>query len=192
MQPIEQLRNHINSCLLCQSTLPFEPRPIVQFSAESKLLIVGQAPGIKAHELSRPFDDASGTRLRSWLGLSREQFYDASLTAILPMGFCYPGRGSSGDLPPKKECAPQWRAKLLHELKSVQLTIVIGLYAMRYHFPQNRSNLTAIVKDWSSWLPTHIPLPHPSPRNNIWLKRNPWFERDCVPVLQMRVKDVVS
>jgi uracil-DNA glycosylase len=192
MQTIERLRRDINNCVLCQSTLPLEPRPIVQFSAESKLLIVGQAPGIKAHKLNRPFEDASGNRLRNWLGLNRAQFYDASLTAIVPMGFCYPGRGTSGDLPPLQECAKQWRTSLLKELKFVQLTIVVGLYAMRYHFPQNRSNLTEIVKDWSSLLPSYVALPHPSPRNNIWLKKNPWFEKDCVPELQKRIKDVVS
>ena len=151
------------------------------------LLIVGQAPGRKVHESGIPFQDASGERLRSWLGISSEIFYDERRVAILPMGFCFPGTGVSGDLPPRPECAPAWRNELLKHLRAVQLTLVIGQFAQDYHLPNAGSSVTEVVQSWRMHLPSVIPLPHPSPRNNRWLARNPWFEAELLPVLRKRV-----
>lgn len=160
--------------------------------ASARLLIVGQAPGRKVHETGLPFNDASGDRLRTWLGISRETFYDATQIAILPMGFCFPGTGKSGDLPPRPECAPAWRPQLLSHLKNLQLTLVIGQYAMAYHLPGEGATLTQTVQAWRSHWPTVVPLPHPSFRNNLWLKRNPWFEQELLPALQTRVSEVLA
>ena len=158
----------------------------------ARILIAGQAPGRKVHETGVPFDDASGDRLRTWLGVSRETFYDARQIAILPMGFCYPGTGKSGDLPPRPECAPAWREKLLARLKSLELTLVIGQYAQDYHLPDAGESLTEVVRAWRKHWPRVLPLPHPSPRNNIWLKKNPWFEAELLPVLRDRVAKVLA
>jgi uracil-DNA glycosylase len=145
------------------------------------------------HASGVPFDDASGERLRQWMGLDREQFYDPELVAILPMGFCYPGTGPSGDLPPRKECAPQWRARLIQSMPRIELTLVIGQYAMAWHMPgATARNLTETVRSWREHWPAVLPLPHPSPRNNIWLKANPWFAIDLVPAVQDRVRSLVS
>ena len=145
------------------------------------------------HESGVPFDDASGERLRAWMGVTREQFYDPSITAILPMGFCYPGTGKSGDLPPRKECAPLWREPLLAAMPNIELTLVIGQYAMDWHMLDSQATtLTETVKNWRNTASSVLPLPHPSPRNNIWLKANPWFVQDVVPVLQMRVARILS
>ena len=151
------------------------------------LLIVGQAPGRKVHESGIPFQDASGERLRSWLGITSEIFYDERRVAILPMGFCFPGTGVSGDLPPRPDCAPAWRNELLYHLRSVQLTLVIGQFAQDYHLPNAGSSVTEVVQSWRMHLPSVIPLPHPSPRNNRWLAQNPWFEAELLPVLRKRV-----
>jgi uracil-DNA glycosylase len=140
-----------------------------------------------------PFDDASGERLRQWMGVGREQFYDPTLIAILPMGFCYPGPGPSGDLPPRRECAPQWRARLLQAMPRIELTLVIGQYAMAWHMPSSaKGNLTETVRAWREHWPALLPLPHPSPRNNIWLKANPWFALEVVPAVQARVRSLIS
>ena len=163
----------------------------MQISGKSRILIAGQAPGKKVHETGVPFDDASGDRLREWLGVSRGSFYDPDKFAILPMGFCFPGTGKSGDLPPRPECAEKWRAAILSSLCNIQLTLVIGQYAMAYHLPTEKGRLTDIVANWEKFWPDTIPLPHPSPRNNIWLKRNPWFQNDVLPVLKVRVSDVL-
>lgn len=159
----------------------------MQAHRSARLLIAGQAPGRKVHESGIPFDDASGDRLRAWLGLTREVFYDARKVAIVPMGFCFPGTGKSGDHPPRPECAPLWRERLLAGLSKVRLTLVIGQYAMAYHLPNAGASLTEAVQNWRSHGPKIMPLPHPSPRNNIWLKRNPWFEAEVLPDLQQRV-----
>ena len=156
------------------------------------MLIAGQAPGRKVHESGVPFDDASGDRLREWLGVTREQFYDPTLMAIMPMGFCYPGTGRSGDLPPRIECAPAWRAPLLAHMRALELTVVIGQYAMAYHLPHATGSLTDTVRAWRDAFPSVVPLPHPSPRNNIWLKRNPWFAAEVVPALRARVRKVLD
>jgi uracil-DNA glycosylase len=158
----------------------------------ARILIAGQAPGRKVHETGVPFNDASGERLRAWLGLSRQVFYDAKQVAILPMGFCFPGTGRSGDLPPRPECAPTWRTALLSRLKNLELTLVIGQYAQAYHLPDEAGSVTAAVQAWRKNWPHIVPMPHPSPRNNLWLRRNPWFERDLIPALRTRVTEVLA
>ncbi len=178
----------VRQCTLCAAQLPHGPRPVVQAALSARILIVGQAPGSKVHASGIPFDDASGDRLRDWLGIEKEQFYDAGLVAIVPMGFCYPGTGKAGDLAPRPECAPAWREKILSQLKRVELTLVIGQYAQRYHFPDTQANVTELVRAWRSHGPNVVPLPHPSPRNNLWLKRNPWFEQELLPQLRQRVR----
>lgn len=192
MTSLASLLAEVRACTLCAEHLPLGPRPVLQMHASARILIAGQAPGRKVHETGIPFDDASGDRLRNWLGVSREVFYDARQVAILPMGFCFPGTGKSGDLPPRPECAPAWRASLLSHLKHLKLTLVIGQYAMAYHLPHEAGTLTEIVQAWQKHWPHTVPLPHPSPRNNRWLKRNPWFEKDLVPLLQSRVSGILE
>ncbi len=184
---ISKLLKDVRSCSLCASHLPLGPRPVLQISPQAKILIVGQAPGRKVHETGIPFDDASGNRLREWMRIGKDIFYDESKVAILPMGFCYPGTGKSGDLPPRKECAEAWRESLLSTLTKLRITLVIGQYALAYHLPKATGTLTEIVRSWKSYGPSVIPLPHPSPRNNIWLKRNEWFEEEVLPALRARV-----
>lgn len=185
------LLDDVLRCTLCAPHLPLGPKPILQWHPAACILIAGQAPGRKAHEAGVPFADASGERLRQWLGLTAEQFYNPQLVAILPMGFCFPGTGKSGDLPPRPECAPAWRQALLKPLKNLQLTVVIGKYAQAYHLPTAKSSVTDTVASWQDYWPDIIPLPHPSPRNNIWLKRNPWFAEQLLSKLQARVKQVL-
>jgi uracil-DNA glycosylase len=192
MDSLANLLIEVRACTLCAEYLPLGPRPVVQVDSLARILIAGQAPGRKVHETGVPFNDASGDRLRSWLGISREVFYNAKQVAILPMGFCYPGTGKSGDFPPRPECAPAWRTVLLSHLKDVQLTLVIGQYAQAYHLPSNGRSLTEMVRAWREHWPHMIPLPHPSPRNNLWLKRNPWFEEELIPVLQARVSELIT
>jgi uracil-DNA glycosylase len=158
----------------------------------ARILVAGQAPGRKAHESGVPFADASGDRLREWLGLASEVFYDQRQVAILPMGFCFPGTGKAGDLSPRPECAPEWRDRLLRHLKNLKLTLVIGQYALAYHLPDAGESVTSAVKSWRKHWPSVVPLPHPSPRNNIWLKRNPWFEKELLPRLRTRVARVLE
>lgn len=185
------LPEDVRHCTLCAEALPLGPKPILQWHPAARILIAGQAPGRKAHDAGLPFADASGERLRQWLGLSAEQFYNPKLVAILPIGFCFPGTGKSGDLPPRPECAPAWRQALLKPLKQLQLTLVIGQYAQAYHLPAAKSSVTDTVASWQDYWPDIIPLPQPSPRNNIWLKRNPWFAGQLLPKLQARVKEVL-
>ncbi len=192
MITLESLLTDVRACTLCAKHLPLGPRPIVQLQASAQILIAGQAPGRKVHETGIPFNDASGDRLRSWLGISREVFYDAQQIAILPMGFCFPGTGKSGDLPPRPECAPAWQAQLLSQLHNIKLTLVIGRYAQAYHLPNEAGTLTETVQAWPKYWPNVVPLPHPSPRNNLWLKRNPWFESELVPQLQDRVAEILN
>ena len=195
-QPLDLLLCEVRACTLCAAHLPLGPRPVLQLHPSARILIAGQAPGRKVHESGVPFDDASGDRLRTWLGVSRETFYDAKQIAILPMGFCYPGTGNSGDLPPRPECATAWRSNLLSHLKQIQLTVVLGQYALDYHLPEAAGSaaqtVTAKVQGWRAHWPHTLALPHPSPRNNIWLKRNPWFESELLPVLGGRVADVLA
>jgi uracil-DNA glycosylase len=187
---LKSLLNEIRACRLCEEHLPLGPRPVVQADSKAKILIVGQAPGRRVHETGIPFNDPSGDRLRDWMGIDKETFYNAERIALLPMGFCYPGTGKSGDLPPRPECAEAWREKLLQGLPKIQLTLVIGQYSHRYHLAERQSKtLTETVKAWREFAPEGlIPLPHPSPRNNIWLKKNEWFEKDVLPELKDKVK----
>ncbi|PAJ76238.1 uracil-DNA glycosylase [Pseudoalteromonas sp. NBT06-2] len=186
------LIKQVQGCTICEAHLPLGPRPVVQISAQSKVLIAGQAPGLKVHQSGTPFNDASGERLREWLGVDKNDFYDDKKFAILPMGFCYPGKAKSGDLPPRPECAVAWREQLLAELTNIELTIVIGQYAHAYHLPNASKKLTENVKNWQAYWPEMIALPHPSPRNNIWLKRNVWFENTLLPPLKQRVNEILS
>jgi len=187
------LSREIRSCKICELHLPLGPRPIIQVGTSAKILIVGQAPGSRVHESGIAFDDPSGDRLRSWMGIEREVFYDQNKVAIMPMGFCFPGTGKSGDLAPRPECAETWRAKLLKLLPEIALTVVVGQYAQVWHLSNlNKENLTETVRSWREYGPAVIPLPHPSPRNNIWLKKNPWFEREVVASLQNKVKALIN
>ncbi|MES2073204.1 MAG: uracil-DNA glycosylase family protein [Pseudomonadota bacterium] len=192
MTSLASLLTEVRACTLCAGHLPLGPRPIVQMHRSASILIVGQAPGRKVHETGLPFNDASGDRLRAWLGMSREVFYDARQVAILPMGFCFPGTGKSGDLPPRPECAPAWRPALLSHLNNIQLTLVIGQYALAYHLPDHGASVTEAVQGWQASWPHTVPLPHPSPRNNLWLKRNPWFEVELLPVLRHRIAEILA
>lgn len=187
MATLTSLLTEVRACTLCAKQLPLGPRPVLQMLGSARILIAGQAPGRKVHVSGIPFDDASGERLRAWLGVSRAVFYDPKQIALLPMGFCYPGTGKSGDLPPRPECAATWRKPLLARLKHLQLTLVIGQYAQAWHLPDENGSLTEIVQGWKKHWPHIVPLPHPSPRNNIWLKRNPWFEKKLLPALRDRV-----
>ena len=182
----------VRQCQLCAESLPAGPRPVLQADPDAKVLIAGQAPGRRVHESGVPFDDPSGDRLREWLGFSRDIFYDPTKVAILPMGFCYPGTGKSGDLPPRKECADAWREKLLQELPQIRLTLVIGQYAHKWHLPHTKKNLTETVRAYRDYGPSMFPLPHPSPRNNIWLKKNPWFARSLLPTLKRRAQQAIA
>ncbi len=188
----EQLVMRVRACTLCRDKLPHEPRPVVQLSESSRILIVGQAPGRKVHETGIPFNDPSGDRLRRWMGVDRATFYDDTRMAILPMGFCFPGTGKSGDLPPIPECADTWREALLARLKRVELTLVIGQYAHAWHLPDSRRSVTENVRAWREYWPRLLPTPHPSPRNNLWFRRNPWFEEEVLPRLQERVADILG
>ena len=190
MRDFIELLSAVKSCTICSAHLPLGPRPVLQLNPAAKILIAGQAPGVNVHISGVPFDDASGERLRKWLGISQIEFYDETKIAILPMGFCYPGKGSSGDLPPRPECAPAWREELLSHLPNLQLTVVLGSYALAYHLPGAVGTLTDVVLNWKEHWPEVVPLPHPSPRNNIWLSKNEWFESEVVPVLQQQVASI--
>lgn len=190
-QPFDLLLNDIRQCQLCAEHLPLGPRPVVRATPQSRIMIIGQAPGTRVHASGIPWDDPSGDRLRQWLGVNKDQFYDESLFAIMPMGFCYPGKGKSGDLPPRPECAPQWHQPLWEHLPNIEFTLLIGQYAQQYYLPSDMlkqyKTLTQRVEHWRDLTPDRIVLPHPSPRNQLWLKKNPWFETDVVPWLQQRV-----
>lgn len=186
----DKLLKKIRDCTLCEAHLPFAPRPILSFSSQARIVITGQAPGLKAHESGTPWNDASGERLREWLGISQDIFYDASKIAIVPMGFCYPGRGKSGDAPPRPECSEKWMGEIQERLTKIKLRILIGAYAIHYFL--KAEDVTETVKHWKQFYPDVIPLPHPSPRNNIWLKKNRWFENELVPVLQKSVRKTLS
>lgn len=191
-ESIDQLVTQIRTCSLC-TDLPLGPKPIVQASADAKILIVGQAPGRITHAKGRPFDDASGKRLRAWLGVSEDVFYDPAKIAIVPMGFCFPGAGRGGDAAPRPQCARHWRRPLLDAMPQVELSILLGGYALDWHIGnRDGANLTETVRNWRQYWPQNLPLPHPSPRNNRWLKRNPWFETDVIPVLQSRVRTLLG
>ena len=185
------LVDNIRDCRLCEDKFPHGVRPVLQFDPNAKILIAGQAPGRKVHESGIPFDDASGERLRDWLGVDKATFYDAKQFAILPMAFCFPGTGKSGDLAPPKICAQTWRDELMAQFESLELIIILGQYAKVYHTPNAAKSVTDAVKAWREYWPQQLLLPHPSPRNNIWLKRNPWFDAEVVPALKQRVREIL-
>ena len=191
---LKGLLKEVSECRLCEEHLPLGPRPVVQASSHATILIAGQAPGRKVHETGIPFNDPSGDRLRDWMGIDKATFYDDSKIALLPMGFCYPGTGKSGDLPPRPECAEAWREQLLKLLPKIELTLVIGQYSHKYHLANvQKKNLTETVKAWKEyWKMGLLPLPHPSPRNNIWLRKNDWFEKDILPALKSRVRRLIK
>ena len=184
-----KLAHEIRSCTLCSDVLPLEPRPILQLSASAKILIISQAPGIKAHDSSKPWNDASGTRLREWLKISEKDFYDAKKTALIPMGFCYPGKSASGDLPPRPECSARWMDTVLFSLKNVKLKILVGSYSANYFI--GNGNLTDKIKEYAKNDHEIIVMPHPSPRNNIWLSKNLWFEKESLPLIQRKLRDLL-
>lgn len=192
---IEQLKIRIRACRLCEAHLPRGPRPVVRFSGHSRILIVGQAPGTRVHETGIPWNDPSGDRLRSWLGVNRDQFYDEDLFAIVPMGFCYPGRapGKGGDLPPRPECAPTWMDRVVAVLPKIELTVLCGSYAHSWFLGIRRgTKLGDTVARWKDHLPGFVVTPHPSPRNYNWLKKNPSFENEVVPWLQSRITEIMD
>lgn len=184
--------NEARACRLCEHHLPNEPRPLLAATKASRLVIIGQAPGRVAHETGLPWNDASGQRLREWLGLTDAQFYDESIVALVPMGFCYPGTSKGGDLAPRPECAPLWHPRILPKLTNLQLTIYVGSYPFARYLAQLADNLTEAVRAANKLLPNRILLPHPSPRNQPWLANNPWFTQDVIPALQRRVQGVLQ
>ena len=187
------LIDEIRKCTICQEHLTAGCRPILSFSKKSKILIIGQAPGRVVHESGVPWEDKSGDNLRGWMNVTKEEFYNPNLFGIVPMGFCYPGTGKSGDLPPRKECAPQWHTRVLGSVSDVRLTLLIGQYAQKYYLKSTMGkNLTETVKNYRAYLPKYIPLPHPSPRNNIWMKKNPWFKQDLLPKLSELVLEIIG
>ncbi|MCP3981780.1 MAG: uracil-DNA glycosylase family protein [bacterium] len=185
---LKTLLADVRACTICAAALPHGVRPVVQVDDAARVLIAGQAPGRRVHESGVPFDDPSGERLRDWMGVTRAEFYDPKQVAILPMGFCYPGTGKSGDLPPRPECAPAWRAPLLDQLRNVELTLILGRWAMQYHLDDAPRTVTEAVLNWKKNWPTVVALPHPSPRNQSWMKKNPWFEEELLPKLRRRVR----
>lgn len=187
------LLERIRACTVCQAQLPHGCRPVLQADPRARLLIVGQAPGRRVHASGVPFDDASGERLRHWLGIERESFYDPAQVAIVPMGFCFPGSGRNGDLPPRPECAPLWHPLLLPQLRQIRLQLVIGQYAQAAMPGLHGRTLTDNVHNWQQHLAAGVlPLPHPSPRNRLWLARNPWFEVELLPVLRQQVASALA
>jgi uracil-DNA glycosylase len=185
------LLEQVRGCAACAAQLPLGPRPVVQAGARARILIAGQAPGRKVHHSGVPFDDASGERLRQWMGISALDFHDEERVAIVPMGFCYPGSGRSGDLAPLAECARRWRPGLLQQLPNIELTLLIGRYAQDWHLGAGLA-VTERVMAWRTHMPSVLPLPHPSPRNNLWLKKNGWFTAEVVPELQQRVRALLA
>ena len=190
---MDKLLSEIRGCVVCREYLPYGPNPVVTASKSSRIAIIGQAPGMKVHQSGIPWDDASGKRLREWLGLSKEQFYDERLLALVPMGFCYPGKGNSGDLPPRPECAPLWHDPLMQKMPKLQLILLLGTYSQQYYLGKRRGKtLTDTVKNFEEYLPEYLPLPHPSPRNRFWMIKNPWFEAEVLPQLRQRVHELTT
>lgn len=186
------LASDVRACRLCETDLPLGPRPVFQAHPDARILVVGQAPGRRVHESGRPFTDPSGDRLRAWLGVDEATFYDERRIALLPMGFCYPGTGRGGDLPPRRECATTWRSPLLEHLKELRLTLLLGRYAIDWHLPGHRGSLSSAVLRWRDFAPTLFLAPHPSPRNQRWLRQNAWFEGAVVPALRQAVAEALA
>jgi uracil-DNA glycosylase len=190
---MHNLLSEIRNCTVCKELLPNAPKPVIQASSASKIVIIGQAPGQKVQNTGIPWDDASGDNLREWLGVNKQTFYDENVFALIPMGFCFPGTGKSGDLPPRLECAPLWHHKVLTSMPAIKLTILMGQYAQNYYLKNNsKKTLTETVKCYDEYLPDFLPLPHPSPRNNIWQKKNSWFKESIIPTLQNIILSYVN
>jgi len=180
---ISQLLGKVRHCRVCEPELSHGPRPVVEASRHSKIAIIGQAPGSAVHQSGVPWDDPSGDNLRKWMGLDKAVFYDTRKIALVPMGFCYPGKGKSGDLPPRPECAPLWHAAIFEQMPQVQLTLLVGKYAQDYYLESPEKTLTDTVRQFRKYLPRYFVLPHPSPRNNIWQAKNRWFSSEVLPEL---------
>ncbi|MBM7422916.1 uracil-DNA glycosylase family protein [Spongiibacter marinus] len=191
MENLQQLLNEVAACRLCESALPLGPRPVLRVAQEARILIIGQAPGLKVHNSGLPWDDPSGDRLRGWLNIDREQFYRDARLGILPMGFCYPGKGKSGDLPPRPECAPTWHERLLQQMPQIEVVLLIGQYAQKRYAGDDEKNLTERVRN-QLLDGRFISLPHPSPRNIRWFKQNPWFDEQLLPSFQRRIHPLLS
>ena len=191
---LDNLLSQVRACRICDQHLPLGPRPVLRASTSARLMIIGQAPGTKVHESGVPWDDASGKRLRSWLDLDADQFYDEDSVAIVPMGFCYPGVDArGGDKPPRPECAAAWHGPLLEHLQEIKLTLLVGSHAQKYYLGRDmRRTMTETVAGWRDYLPLRLPLPHPSWRNTAWLTRNPWFEAELVPELRRRIGQLIG
>ncbi len=193
---LDKLLSDVRSCRVCESDLPLGPNPILCAKRHAKILIIGQAPGTKVHASGVPWDDASGKRLRDWMSIDDEIFYNQAKVAIMPMGFCYPGKGTSGDLPPRVECAELWHKKVLTQLPYIKLTLLIGQYAQKYYLSDskdyNNTTVTETVRNWEKFAPNYFPLPHPSPRNSLWLKKNSWFESKTILQLRKQVRNVLN
>lgn len=188
---MKKLLSEIRKCEVCLEHLPLGPHPVVTAAINSKIIVIGQAPGTKVHKSGIPWSDQSGKKLREWLGVDDDTFYKVENFAIVPMGFCYPGKGKTGDLPPRKECAPLWHTKVFDQFKNVELILLIGSYANNYYLPKDDSNLTQRVENFEKYLPEYWPLPHPSPTNRFWRAKNPWFEQSVVTILQERVAEIL-
>jgi uracil-DNA glycosylase len=190
---METLLTAIRSCAICKEHLPLGPNPIVTAHPDARVIIIGQAPGTKVHKTSIPWDDPSGKQLRKWLNCDTETFYDPTKVSLVPMGFCYPGKGKTGDLPPRPECAPEWHEQLLSKMPNIQLIILIGMYSQKYYLKGTaKKTLTETVRNYEEYAPKIIPLPHPSPRNRFWLTKNPWFDVEVVPMLKSAFAKAVS
>jgi uracil-DNA glycosylase len=188
----DALRRKIAACKICADHLPHGVRPVAQFSSTARIVIIGQAPGSKVHASGIPWDDASGDRLREWTGLKRETLYDPTRVAIVPMGFCYPGKAKGGDQPPRPECAPKWHGEVLSLLPETRLTLLVGSYAQAHYLPQTKAlTLTERVRKFADFLPEFLPLPHPAWRSAIWMKKNPWFEEQVLPELRSRIAQLI-
>ncbi len=189
---LNKLLREVRGCRICEEHLPLDPNPVLRASRSARLLLIGQAPGTRVHDTGIPWNDPSGDRLREWLQIDRELFYDETKIAIIPMGFCYPGKGKSGDLPPRPECAPQWHEKLFNQLPNLKLRLLVGKYAQDHYLGSQRQSLANTVRHYKDCLPDFFPLPHPSPRNIRWFRNNPWFEAEVIPVLRDRVSGMLT
>jgi uracil-DNA glycosylase len=189
---LEALLREVRACTACAEHLPLGPNPVLRAGPTARILIVGQAPGTRVHHTGIPWNDPSGDRLRDWLQFDRALFYNSARVAIIPMGFCYPGKGASGDLPPRPECAPLWHPRLLAELPDLQLKLLVGKYAQDYYLGTRRQSLAVTVRHFEQYLPEFFPLPHPSPRNIRWFRNHPWFEAEILPALQARISTIIG
>lgn len=189
---MEKLLEQVRNCKVCEKYLEFGANPVLSASINSKIIIIGQAPGRIVHQTKIPWDDKSGDNLRNWLGVDKATFYNNEIFALMPMGFCYPGTGKTGDLPPRKECAPLWHQKILDCIINAQLTILVGQYAQKYYLKDKaKATLTETVQNYKLFLPNYLPLPHPSPRNNIWQAKNDWFGKEILPALKQQIKQLL-